>query len=270
MTRLLLGCALFGIGLLAWSQGALEIIALRHRTVEQVLPVLRPLVEPGGTLSGQGNQLIVRASPANLAEIRRVLDAIDTPARRLMISVRLEDAAHARDSSVDSRVVVRAGESGVSGSAAVRIQDSRGNRDERVDQRVQVIEGGRAFIASGESRPVPQRSVVRTPSGTVITESTTIQQAASGFEVVPRLAGDIVTLDILQQRESFAPGRAGAAGAVQGERASSSVSGRLGEWFELAGASGSSARSERGILSARESGASGNRRILVKVEEVRP
>lgn len=270
MTRLLLGCALFGSCLLAWSQGALEIIPLKYRTVEQVLPVLRPLVEPGGTLSGQGNQLIVRASPANLAEIRRALDAIDTPARRLMISVRFEDAAQARDSSVDSRVVVRAGESGTSGSAAVRIQDSRSTRDERVDQRVQVIEGGRAFIASGESRPVRQQNVVRTPGGTVVTESTTMQQAASGFEVVPRLAGDIVTLDILQQRETFAPGRAGNAGVVQGQRAASSVTGRLGEWFELAGTSGSSAQGERGILSAREASASGSRRILVKVEEVKP
>ena len=53
-----------------WAQQALEIIPLRHRTVEQVLPVLRPLLEPGGTLSGSRGQLILRASPANLAEIR--------------------------------------------------------------------------------------------------------------------------------------------------------------------------------------------------------
>ena len=270
MTRLLLGCALFGIGLIAWSQGVLEIISLRHRTVDQVLPVLQPLIEPGGTLSGQNNQLIVRASPANLAEIRRVLDVIDTPLRRLMISVRLEDAAQARDSSIDSRVVVRSGESGTSGSAAVRIQDSRSARDERVDQRVQVLEGGRAFIASGESRPLRQQNVVRTPGGTVVTESTVMQQAASGFEVVPRLAGDFVTLEILQQREAFAPGRAGAAGVVQGQRAASSVSGRLGEWFELAGASSSNVRDERGILSARDASASSSRRIWVKVDEVKP
>ncbi len=39
------------------------------------------LLEPGGVLSGQSNQLIVRTSPRNLAEIRAALDAIDTPAR---------------------------------------------------------------------------------------------------------------------------------------------------------------------------------------------
>ena len=61
----------------ALAQQSLEIIALRHRTVEQVLPVLRPLLEPGGTLTGQRGQLIVRASPANLAELRQALAAID-------------------------------------------------------------------------------------------------------------------------------------------------------------------------------------------------
>ena len=30
------------------AQGAIEVISLRHRTAEQVIPVLRPLLEPGG------------------------------------------------------------------------------------------------------------------------------------------------------------------------------------------------------------------------------
>src|SRR5687767_2855293 len=74
------------------AQGALEIISLRHRTAEQVLPALRPLLEPGATLTGHGAQLIVRTSPANLADLRRALDAIDRPARRLQISVRMDGA----------------------------------------------------------------------------------------------------------------------------------------------------------------------------------
>src|ERR1700752_1999939 len=75
----------------ASGQGALEIIALRHRTADQVLPALRPLMEPGATLTGQGTQLIVRTSPANLAELMRALEAIDRPSRRLQISVRYDD-----------------------------------------------------------------------------------------------------------------------------------------------------------------------------------
>jgi hypothetical protein len=47
------------------------------------------------------------------------------------------------------------------------------------------------------------------------------------------------------------------------------VSGRLGEWIELGGTSTVAARSGSGVLSTREAGATGNRRIWVKVEEVR-
>src|SRR6478735_9601175 len=72
------------------GQGAIEVIPLRHRTAEQVIPVLQPLLAPGGALSGQYNQLIVRTSPENLAQIRQVLESIDKPSRRLMISVRFD------------------------------------------------------------------------------------------------------------------------------------------------------------------------------------
>lgn len=247
----------------ALAQGTLEVISLRHRTAEQVIPVLRPLLEPGGALSGQFNQLIVRTSPGNLAQIRSVLDAIDVPARRLMISVRFDNVQDRARSGIetDARISNRGS------SAEVRIEDSRGALGARVDQRIQVLEGGRALISSGESQPLSHRQVIRTPGGVVVQDSTVIQDATTGFEVVPRLAGSTVVLEIAPQKETFAPGRSG---AIQAERAVSTVSGRLGEWIELGGSDSASTRDGNGILSSRESRSSGSRRILVRVEEVRP
>lgn len=261
MKRFLLLLCLVAPAVLA--QGTLEIFALRHRTVEQVLPVLRPLLEPGGAMSGQFNQLIVRTSPGNLAQIRSVLETIDVPARRLMISVRFDNVQDRARSGIetDARISNRGS------SAEVRIEDSRSTLGERVDQRIQVLEGGRALIASGESRPLSQRQVIRTPGGAVIQDSTVIQDVTTGFEVVPRLSGSTVVLEIAPQKEAFAPGRSG---AIQTERAVSTVSGRLGDWIELGGIDTSSAREGTGILSSRESRTSGGRRILVKVEEARP
>src|SRR5687767_15738451 len=92
LVRMVLAVALSCAALAPCAQQALEIIPLRHRTVEQVLPALQPLVEPGGTLSGSRGQLFVRASPANVAEIRRALDALDRPSKRLLILVRFDDA----------------------------------------------------------------------------------------------------------------------------------------------------------------------------------
>jgi type II secretory pathway component GspD/PulD (secretin) len=236
---------------LAIGQGSLEVIDLRHRTAEQVLPALRPLLEPGGVLTGQRSQLIVRTSARNLAEIRRALDALDTPARRLVISVRFDDAAVASRDSIETRGRI----SNRGSEIDARVTGSRASSEERVDQRVQVLEGGRAVLATGTSRPLAQRDGV------------VIQDIATGFDVVPRVSGNIVFLDIEPRRAA-----AGTVthGSVQNQRAASSVSARLGEWFELAGTSGASARDERGILSGSRQSASGNRRIWVRVDEVLP
>ena len=240
---------------LAVAQYGLEIIPLRHRTVEQVIPVLRPLLESGGTLSGHSNQLFVRASPANVAELKRVLETIDRPARQLQILVRFDSSldASAREigasgalSNRGSRVEVRAGDS-----------SSRGN--ERVDQRLQMLEGGRGFISMGQSTPLRQRQLIQTPGGVVPQETIVFQQRATGFEVVPRVSGENVTVDITPQRES----------GNSFQQVSTTVSGRLGEWFELGGAATGASRDARGIASSGNSASSGSQRVWLKVEELR-
>ena len=242
------------------AQGTLEVISLRYRTADQVIPVLRPLLEPGGALTGQYNSLIIRTSPENLAQLRQVLASIDVPVRRLMISVRFDAQQGAARSGIetDARISNR-------GSRAdIRIEDSRTSQDERVDQRIQVVEGGRAVIGSGQARPLVQREVIATPSGPLVRDVTVLQEANTGFEVVPRLSGSNVHLEIAPQRENFARG-----GAIQSERVVSTVSGRLGEWIELGGASTASSASGSGILSSRETSAGAERRVWVKVEEIR-
>ena len=199
------------------------------------LPTSPIELEPGGAFTGQRNQLIVRTSAANLAELRRALQAIDRPARRLTISVRFEGAAAETRTAVevDARVSNRGSR------VEVRARETRSAGGERVDQRLQVLEGGRAFIAAGSAQPLQLRDGV------------VLREAATGFEVVPRLAGDIVTLDIAPQREV-----AGTVvhGSVQVQRASTTLSARLGEWVELGALEESAAR----------------RRIWVRVDEVRP
>jgi len=165
MLRATLAISLLVAAPLAAAQQALEVISLRYRTADQVLATLRPLVEPGGTLTGQGNQLIVRVSPGNLAEIRQALDAIDRPQRRLQISVRFEDALERsrRDLEASGSVSNRGAQ------IEARARDSQRNSSERVDQRVQALDGGRAMIFG----------------------------ATDGFAVIPRVSGNMVSMQIV-------------------------------------------------------------------------
>lgn len=252
----LLSCAAGG----AFAEQALEIIALKHRTVEQVLPVLLPLLDPGGTLSGQANQLIVRTNAANFAELQRALEFIDVPPRRLQISVRFDDASEAA-----SRGAQASGTIGNRGSSVeLRAHDSRANTIERVEQRIQVLEGGHAFIATGVSRALRERQMIRTPAGVVGQETIVVQEFPTGFDVVPRLSGKNVFLDISPRRE--APGAL--EGSAQIQRIATTVTGYLGEWFEIASSASPALRDERGITSASRSQSSDFRRVWVKVEEI--
>jgi hypothetical protein len=187
--------------------------------------------------------------------------------------VRFDTASGAAREAIEARGTVRAGDAAISNrrvpsqrsEASVRLEGERSSLDERVDQRVQVLEGGHAIIASGQSRPLRQREVVRTPGGVVTRETTVMQDIATGFEVVPRLSGDRVFLDIAPQRET--PGAL--PGSVQSQRVASTVSARLGEWFEIGGAASAASRDDRGIASAARSSAEDSRRVWVKVEEIR-
>jgi type II secretory pathway component GspD/PulD (secretin) len=241
LIRSALAAILAALAVHAAGQNMLEIIALRHSTVEQVLPALRPLLEPGGTLTGQGNQLIVRTSPDNLADLRRALDAIDRPLRRLQISVRFDDAFDSAAQGIEASGRI----SNRGARVDVRAQDDRTSTIERVDQRIQVLEGGRAFIAAGQSIPIPPG---------------VIRETVTGFEAIPRLSGNTVLMEIAPRRET----------ANQQQHLATTVRSRLGEWFEVGGAVESAARDDRGISSANRASRSESRRVWLKVEEVRP
>ena len=245
LSRAVFSTLLLAVALIAGSaaaQGSLEIIPLRHRTADQVLPALRPLMEPGATLSGQGTQLIVRTSPANLEELRRALEEIDRPLRRLQISVRFEDSSDAAARSVETSGRI----SNRGSSVDVRAQDTQSSSSGSFDQRVQVLEGGHAFIATGRNTPIYDGSVTR--------------DTASGFEAIPRLAGGGIVVEISQRRDT--PGRQ--------QALSTTVSGRLGEWLEVGGALEAASRDDSAILSARASRSARSGRVWLKVDEVRP
>lgn len=265
------------------EQTVLEVITLKYRNADQVLPVLKPLVAPGGTISGLQNRVIVRTTPQNLAELRQVLDTIDGAPRRLMISVRQDVAGlgsrdeaelsgsigtgtaratvPGSDSKAGGTVVLRRGDDRVKGRAL----SSNSASTDRSVQTLQVLEGGEAWIQVGQSVPVEGGSIAISPLGAQVTQSTQYRDTGSGFRVKPRLAGDNVTLEIGTRRDM--PSNDTRNFDVQ--RVDTIVTGRLGEWLELGGVAQESTRSDRGTLSRGTSSSSDNRSVYVKVEELR-
>ena len=254
---ILMGCSL------AWGQ-SLDIISLKHRSADVLLPQLTPFIEPGGAITGMNDKLFVRASSRNQADIRALVASLDTPLRRLMISVRQDgaDAGEDRGAGVSGRVVVGGGAPVVSGRGHLYQNDSRSRRDTL--QQVQTIDGGRAAILVGESFLLPLRQVVLTPAGVLVSESFVQRDLGTGFVAVPRLNGERVTLEISPRDDTPGP----VPGAVNVQRLLTTVSGRLGEWLELGGSAGEQSASSGAIASSSSRSSSRQRRLLLKVEEL--
>lgn len=257
---------LFGLFLLCWigivQAQSLEVIELKSRTVDEVLPALLPLVEPGGTLTGMNNQLFLRTSPRNREDIKRALAAIDKPARRLIIHV-----AHDRQQQSANRGAEAVGQVIFGGkpqaSVDARVWDTRSQRGENAAQRVQTVEGGRAFIQVGRSLPVPMRQVAVGPGGAIVNDSIVYRDIGSGFHASPRVSGDRVTLEISQQAEQL-EGR----GVIAGQRLATTVSGRLGEWMELGGTGQQANTRQGGSYSVGTGQMRDARSIWLMVEEI--
>lgn len=244
----------------AWAQ-ALDVITLRHRTAEQLLPQLQPLVEPGGMLTGTGDKLFLRASQRNQADIRQALDALDRPLRRLTITVRQGGAAAGARVGAGATVILAPGDSSVRGRVGERRYSSR----EGVAQQVQTVEGGRAFINVGQSVALPFRQVVLTPAGAVVSEGIVWQDIGTGFHAEPRVAGDTVTLDIAPRHDTPGP----VPGSANVRRLSTTVSGRLGEWISLGGATRDTSGEKGGTLHYGSGGAREDHQVWLKVDELK-
>jgi type II secretory pathway component GspD/PulD (secretin) len=266
----------------------LEVIPLRYRQAAELLPIVQSLLPRDGSVSAFQGQLVVRTTPANLEEIKRVLASLDTAPRQLVITVRQDTEVERSRSRAEvsgsvggehGRVTIPGSGDTRGGSVVLRDGDDRlranvleagGSGHDRSEQSVRVMEGREAFVRIGESMPVRERQVQRTVIGGRVVEQVVegpqYRDAASGFYVLPRVSGDRVTLDLSSQRESLArqPG-----GRVNVQSLVTTVSGRLGEWMEIGGAGQDASEQQSALLGRSSSASRDNRRVLIKVDEVR-
>lgn len=263
----------------------MEIIPLHNRTVEDVIPVLRSMVIEGGTVTGMNNQLIVKSTPGNLAEIREILQSLDRPTRRLMIYVRQDVASKNR---LDSHTLSGRYKSGdvtiASGDrrrlgrgTSISINDNDGNnltyrninkRFEDEDKNlfhVQTLEGRAAFIQTGQSVPFAHQNAYVTHGGVIVQDTIEYRDMNSGFYVLPRLAGDNVTLLISPQLAGLNPAKGG---VIDVQKVDTTVSGRLGQWISVGVIDMNSNLQNRRNLTSTRSLNQENRNIELKVVEI--
>ncbi|MGB5426378.1 MAG: secretin N-terminal domain-containing protein [Gammaproteobacteria bacterium] len=238
---LLLFAALLGIAGTAFADYPIEVIELKSRSYEEILPLVQPFVGSDGTVTGIGSSLIIKAAPERVNEIKRLLATLDRPPKRLRILVDNGDNRARSSSGYRASADIKTGNGQISinspgypvdsSRAEVRLHDRQSSTTQSSQQFVQAMEGQPAYISSGLQ--VPLRTTERYYGGGIPYQRTTTQlhDVTRGFYVVPRVSGDTVTLEIAQHNDQ--PGRR--YGVVDTQRIESVVHGRLGEWIDLGG-----------------------------------
>lgn len=253
-----------------YADNALEIISLKSRSAEEMIALIRPLLGPGDALTGTGYQLIIRTDASTLQQVRAILDQLDRAPQNLLITVRRDAPSREQQRGIDVSGEVRVGDhTGVRVGDAqqsglqLRAQDRLSTQQDDASQRLRVLEGQRGFISMGQSVAYPSNSVVVQQGTPVIQQGLEYRELRSGFYVLPRLAGETVTLQIEPVNERLQSDH-----SVSVQQAQTVVSGRLGEWMALGGVSEQRSESHRGVLSTQQRHSETHLGFWVKVERV--
>ena len=251
----------------------IEIIELKSSTANKVIPIIKPLLQPDGTVTGINNQLIIRANPEQIAEVRRILKKIDRPARKLIIYVRhgatydLDRDGVSADINAKlgkhSNIVI--GREREPGSARIKIRSSSTNSKLNATQHIQALEGRSAFIATGKSIPIHEQTTII--SGNALQQQNTVRyrDVTTGFYVTPYLHGSNVTLTVsphMQRQSSIY-------GTYDITEADTTVRGVIGEWITIGGVANSIDQNNSDILRKSQTAGHNQHSIQLLVEEVR-
>lgn len=266
------------------ADGELRVIALKHRLAAEVVPSVQPLLGPGESVNALDNKLIVRATPQTLAQIERLLAAIDVARRNLRISVRHSSRQEQGQQTggvsgeyrsgntrivtgserVDSRSGVIVGHRGADGNVRLHTERRTATTNDTGTYTLTVLDGGRAFLRVGESIPSVDRYLVFVgPRLAGVATGVRYHDVTTGFEVEPRMIGERVRLAIYP-RLAFRGDRGTQIVNLQELR--TEVEAAPGEWIDLGGVLESANQLNRQILAEGRTTRGGDSRFLVRVD----
>lgn len=248
------------------SHAATEVIELQHRMASEILPAITSLLEPYERASHYGHQIIIQAEDKKIAELRSLIQQLDTPPKRLLISVDNSGnrVSTERGFNIDTRVSDKNGYiiSGQKTSSSVQIKH-RSSQGNNADIRsVQTLEGHAALVQTGQQiqqshwgaghNQRPQRTI-------------TTRELSQGFYAVAYVHGDMVTIELSNHADQLDPTNQN---ITQRQASSAHLSGRLNEWIPVSNISGNHQNQSSELLGHNKQLSTNNNNLRIKVEVV--
>lgn len=211
-----------------------EVIPLNYGLAETMLPAIQPLLRPDERASAYGNQLIIRAEPERLQEIRALLQDLDRRPARLRISVANAGTSSGSQSGYQVEGRIRSGPGDLvvgeprRGNQARIIRRQTTGSDDGV-RTIMANEGYPVLIQTGQS--IPLDSITSDIYGQVV-QQTQYHDVTSGFYATVRLNGDRATITLSTNHDRTRP-----AGndVIDVQRTDTVVTAPLGEWVTIGG-----------------------------------
>jgi len=263
----------------------IQSIQLKHRPADEIIPVIKPLLAPDDSLTGQGYQLFIRTSEKNFEQIKQMVSKLDTAAQLLLISVFQGNDRELRALGVsgnfnyqDSQGNVRLGSSNKSAKRGADVQYStrnasagahtlstRGRLSDNPIHQLRITAGSEGYIETGESIPYFSGSYWRGGRHGIVEGGVDYKDIDTGFYVLPRVHGEQVTLDVSPYKQSQSRQRGG---TIETQRASTRITGQLGQWLTIGGVTEQTRRSSTGVGSYGSTQSRDNASIWIKADLV--
>lgn len=248
------------------GESVLEIIALSHRPAKEIAPLIRPLIDGDDRITASGLQLIVRTSPARLAEIQKLVEKLDKSPHNLLITViqgqdiELEEL----NASADLYAEIPINDPTRSNVEITgRYHRTKSDKSNEAVQKIRTLEGSSAFIKFGEDRPT-QGYILSDTGDPIYMNRMKYVETTAGFSVIPKLIGDQVILELAP----WADRSSGVDNVVITQSANTTFKTRLGEWVEIGGNTKERSSNTSGTLTKVEKTLSRSDKIFVKVEDL--
>jgi len=254
----------------AFSALEFKIITLQHRFAEDILPIIKPLVDSEGTVTAMQNNIIIRTSPENMAEIEQIIARLDTARQNLKITVSRQNnlASGKERAEVSGRkrignVVVGTNNRphNTKDGVNINIENKQSNINNSSNQFINVLDGERAFILVGQAIPYTQEWVTLTQRYISVQRTTEFISINTGFAVRPRSAGNQIELEITPRFAQLNQN-----GFLDFETLTTVVRVNRGDWVDLGGIMQQKDDVSRAILSWQASNQSLNSQLLIHVE----
>lgn len=247
-----------------------KIIPLQHRFAEEILPAIKPLVGVNGTATTMQNNLIIRTSPENMAEIEKVINTLDTTRQNLKITVSRNKNSLTEQNSAEISARKRIGnvaiETGkmhniIRNGAALDIKNHQSKSQINNSQFIQVLDGEQAFISVGQSIPYTQEWVSLTHRYIGIQYTTEFIDINTGFAVRPKSIGKQVEVEITPRFSQL-----NRVGVIDFDMLTTIVRTNRGEWINLGEIMQQKDDVSRAILNWKTNSQLSDNQLLILVE----